>query len=216
MLAGPLVFFTEFREFIFFDKSPSPIGVVLKKMFGSILFAVVYIRVAPNYDIDYLRGIISTHYSVVTIIIDCLLFSFSDEDFLQNTTFIYKLYYITCATTLERTKYYHAWILSDAVCNASGLGYNKKTKSWDLVTNVDAIRFELGLNLKESLDEWNKGTMRWLRYVVYERVGPNLRTVATYATSATWHGFYPGYYISFFSGALFTSSARIVRSIVLI
>jgi lysophospholipid acyltransferase 1/2 len=101
--------------------------------------------------------------------------------------------------------------LSDAVCNASGLGYKEDTNSWDLCSNVEAVEFELGLNLKESLDKWNKGTMRWLRYVVYERFGPNVKTLATYAASAMWHGFYPGYYITFLSGALFTSSARIVR-----
>jgi len=189
MLAGPLVFFKEYREFIYFDQSPSSVVVVLKKLGGSILFALLYLKIAPQYDIEYLR----------------------DEEFLHRTAFVNKLIFIYMATTLERTKYYHAWVLSDAVCNASGLGYNKESKSWDLVTNVDAIAFERGSNLKESLDQWNKGTMRWLRYVIYERVSPKIRTIATYATSAFWHGFYPGYYMTFFSGALFTSSARIVR-----
>ena len=69
---------------------------------------------------------------------------------------------------------------------------------------MDAIRFELGLNMKESLDCWNIGTMKWLRHVVYERAGKNTRTGLVYVTSAFWHGFYPGYYITFISGALFT------------
>ena len=117
------------------------------------------------------------------------------------------MFYLTLATTLERCKYYHAWILADAVCKMSGLGYDRSKKTWNLVSNVDAFAFEIGLNLKESLDFWNIGTMKWLRHVVYERSPPHLRTGLVYMVSAFWHGFYPGYYITFFSGALFTFAA---------
>ena len=115
------------------------------------------------------------------------------------------------STTLERCKYYHAWILADSVCNMSGLGWDKTNKNWDLVSNVHAFQFELkGLNLKEILDLWNIGTMKWLRFVIYERTPKAYRTGLVYSTSAFWHGFYPGYYITFISGALFTSSSRVV------
>lgn len=49
----------------------------------------------------------------------------------------------------------------------------------------------------------------WLRRVVYERVD-KYPTVLTYSLSALWHGFYPGYYITFANGALFTFAARAV------
>jgi lysophospholipid acyltransferase 1/2 len=114
-------------------------------------------------------------------------------------------------TTIERAKYHHAWILADAVCNASGLGYDQEKKTWDLTTNVRPFHFECGLSFKETLDHWNIGTGKWLRHVVYERVHPNVRTVLTYMVSAMWHGFYPGYYITFLTGALITSSARTIR-----
>lgn len=57
------------------------------------------------------------------------------------------------------------------------------------------------------------GTNRWLRMVVYERVN-KYATVLTYALSAVWHGFYPGYYITFASGALFTFAARTVSKLI--
>lgn len=51
------------------------------------------------------------------------------------------------ATMLIRFKYYHAWIFADAICNNSGLGFNglneDGTHRWDLVTNVDALKFEV-------------------------------------------------------------------------
>lgn len=56
------------------------------------------------------------------------------------------------------------------------------------------------------------GTNRWLRQVVFERVPKKYGTVLTFATSAIWHGFYPGYYITFATGALFVSAARVARS----
>lgn len=190
MLAGPLILFRDFREFIHTNEFPSPLFAVVKKMGVSVFFAVVFIKVTPTYSVDKMKG----------------------SEFLWDTTFMYRMFYVTIATMMERAKYYHAWILADAVCNASGLGYDSKSQTWDLVTNVDALGFELGLNLKESLDCWNKGTMKWLRHVVYERVSPKIRTVATYAMSAIWHGFYPGYYITFLSGAMFTSAARQVKT----
>jgi len=124
---------------------------------------------------------------------------------------VYKMGYIMVSTTVERCKYYHAWILADAVCNMSGLGFDRSKGTWDAVSNVHPFRLESSLNLKEILDNWNIGTMKWLRYVVYERSPVHLRTNLVYMVSAFWHGFYPGYYITFFSGALFTTSGRIVR-----
>lgn len=49
--------------------------------------------------------------------------------------------------------------------------------------------------------------------VVYERVPKNYGTVLTFALSALWHGFYPGYYMTFASGALIVMAARKVITI---
>lgn len=44
-------------------------------------------------------------------------------------------------------KYYVAWVLADAVNNASGLGFNGYDENgnakWDLVTNVNIIKLEV-------------------------------------------------------------------------
>lgn len=68
---------------------------------------------------------------------------------------------------------------------------------------------QVASNLRNSIDAWNKGTNRWLRIMVYERVRSH-STALTYGLSALWHGFYPGYYLTFASGALFTFGARAV------
>lgn len=67
----------------------------------------------------------------------------------------------------------------------------------------------MSLNMRDSIEHWNKGTNRWLRSIVYERTQYN-KLVFTYALSALWHGFYPGYYLTFANGAFFTMVSRIV------
>lgn len=69
--------------------------------------------------------------------------------------------------------------------------------------------FQFATNLRESIEAWNLGTNRWLRMIVYERVS-KYSMILTYSLSALWHGFYPGYYITFANGALFTYASRVV------
>ncbi|KDR14745.1 hypothetical protein L798_11500, partial [Zootermopsis nevadensis] len=171
---------------------PSPYLVVFKKVVCSGLCAVLFLSLIPSFPIQRVK----------------------EPEFLEEFSLPRKMSYLVIATTLCRFKYYHAWLLADAICNASGLGFNgydtKGRARWDLISNVDILKFEFGLSLRDSIEQWNKGTTRWLRMVVYERAS-HFHTVLTYALSALWHGFYPGYYLTFMSGALFTFASRSVR-----
>lgn len=71
----------------------------------------------------------------------------------------------------------------------------------------------MATNLREAINNWNLGTNRWLRMVVYERVPKKYGTFLTFSLSALWHGFYPGYYVTFASGALIVEAARTVKFI---
>jgi lysophospholipid acyltransferase 1/2 len=50
----------------------------------------------------------------------------------------------------QRTKFYIAWLLGDAVNNASGFGFNGYDKNgrakWNLVTNIHIIAIEVTKN----------------------------------------------------------------------
>ncbi|KAJ8676449.1 hypothetical protein QAD02_012236, partial [Eretmocerus hayati] len=213
LMAGPIIFYRDYIDFIqgrgqkllktnsIEDQTskvneivlePSPVKVVVKKVLASLLCAFVFVSLLPLFPIEKIK----------------------DDDFLGNTSMAYKYWYLTMATMLIRFKYYHAWIFADAICNNSGLGFNGYDEDgiarWDLVTNVDAFKFETALSLRDSIEAWNKGTNQWLRMIVYERV-PQNKTVFTYALSAFWHGFYPGYYLTFANGAFFTFVSRTVR-----
>ncbi|MFH4979698.1 hypothetical protein AB6A40_006407 [Gnathostoma spinigerum] len=123
------------------------------------------------------------------------------------------LFYIVIG--FQRIQYYFAWLLADAVCNISGLGFNgydaQGVPRWGLVSNVIPYKVEMALSFKDTLDSWNISTTNWLRRISYDRTPENMRIVATYLLSALWHGFFLGYYITFLTGALFTVAARSVR-----
>ena len=72
---------------------------------------------------------------------------FAEPEFLEEFSFQSKMMYLVITTTICRFKYYHAWLLADAICNASGLGFNgydaKGRARWDLISNVDVLKFEV-------------------------------------------------------------------------
>ncbi|KAJ8946051.1 hypothetical protein NQ318_005529 [Aromia moschata] len=208
LMAGPVVFYNDYIDFIEGNNygklhnnskddivivhEPSPVRAVIKKVILALICALMFVSFLPRYPISRLK----------------------DDHFVEATSISYKFWYLTVSTTLMRFKYYFAWTIADAVCNNCGLGFSGSnedgTTNWNKVSNVDIFQFEFGTSLKQSIEAWNKGTNTWLRMIVYERTR-KYPTVLTYVLSAVWHGFYPGYYLTFFSGALFTFAARTVR-----
>lgn len=60
---------------------------------------------------------------------------------------IFRFLYYTVSAGSQRVKYYLAWVLADAVNNASGLGFNGYDEAgnakWDLVTNINIFELEV-------------------------------------------------------------------------
>ncbi|EPS41199.1 hypothetical protein H072_4885 [Dactylellina haptotyla CBS 200.50] len=131
---------------------------------------------------------------------------------------IWYLYWLMLGT---RFKYYGIWTLTEGACILAGLGYNgldeKKRIRWDRVNNIDAWQLETAQNSRALLESWNKNTNKWLRNYVYLRVTPKGRkpgfrsSMATFVTSAFWHGFYPGYYLAFVTASLVQTVAKFSR-----
>ena len=71
--------------------------------------------------------------------------------------------------------------------------------------NINVMKVEFGQNFREILANWNICSANWLKTHIYTRMIQSgwSATVSTYTTnlvSAFWHGFYPGYYLSFITG----------------
>lgn len=118
-----------------------------------------------------------------------------------------------------RLKYYGVWMLTEGACILSGMGYNGVDPhtgkvSWDKLENVNPWGLETAQSPHVYLGNWNKNTNHWLRNYVYLRVTPKGKkpgfraSLATFVTSAIWHGFYPGYYLTFLLGAFLQTSAK--------
>ena len=122
-----------------------------------------------------------------------------------------------------RLKFYGVWYLTEGACILSGLGYkgiDVKTGrvQWDRLQNVNPWGIESAQNTRAYLENWNINTNHWLRNYMYLRVTPKGKkpgfraSLATFVTSAFWHGFYPGYYLTFVLAAFLQTVAKSWRS----
>ncbi|CAF0824035.1 unnamed protein product [Adineta steineri] len=131
-----------------------------------------------------------------------------------NSPFFKRLQYLLFSTFCNRAKYYFAFLLSEAINNAGGLGLNgvdeKGRPKWNLLTNVKPLQLETATSLKVILDNWNIQTTTWLRRICYDRLKQG-RTLGVFVLSALWHGFYPGYYVCFILAAFETYAGRGIR-----
>ncbi|KAJ5231375.1 uncharacterized protein N7469_005963 [Penicillium citrinum] len=141
---------------------------------------------------------------------------FLEFGFLRRVFTVYMLGFAT------RFKYYGVWSLTEGACILSGMGYNgfdNKTGKvfWNRLENVDPWGLETAQNSHAYLGSWNKNTNHWLRNYIYLRVTPKGKkpgfraSMATFATSALWHGFYPGYYLTFVLGSFIQTVAKNFR-----
>ena len=118
-----------------------------------------------------------------------------------------------------RCKYYGVWSLTEGACILAGLGYNGVDPvtgkvSWDRLQNIKPLGVEMAQNSRAYLGNWNINTNNWLRNYVYLRVTPKGKkpgfraSMMTFVTSALWHGFYPGYYLTFILAGFFQTVAK--------
>jgi lysophospholipid acyltransferase len=129
---------------------------------------------------------------------------------------IWSLYMVSFTA---RLKYYGVWYLTEGSCILAGLGYNGVDPvtgkiSWNRLQNIDPWAVETAQNPRGYLGGWNINTNNWLRNYVYLRVTPRGKkpgfraSLMTFGTSALWHGFYPGYYLSFVLASFIQTAAK--------
>ncbi|KAF5854615.1 hypothetical protein GGP41_007471 [Bipolaris sorokiniana] len=143
----------------------------------------------------------------------------------MHYTFLRRVWQLYMLGLTTRMKYYAVWSLSEGACILSGIGYNgldPKTHrpKWDRLTNIMPLEIEKAQNARAYLGYWNINTNSWLKNYMYLRVTPKGQkpgfraTLATFVTSAFWHGFYPGYYLAFVLAAFVQTAAKNGRRLV--
>ncbi|RCN35771.1 MBOAT family protein [Ancylostoma caninum] len=199
-LTGPVNFYSDYLAFI--DgvhvvrtkdgKEPSAVGASMRKLAESILYLLIIAQFGATYPPELI----------------------AEKEYLALPYLQWFMWWFI-VIFLIRVNYYFAWTFADSVCNMSGFGFSGYDENgnakWELCTNVRPYQVEMAQSFKETLDGWNIQTGGWLRRVAYDRTPKKIRTFATYALSAMWHGISVGYYMTFFTGALFTLAGATFR-----
>ncbi|PVH98256.1 MBOAT-domain-containing protein [Periconia macrospinosa] len=139
--------------------------------------------------------------------------------------FLRRVWHLYMFGLTSRMKYYGVWSLAEGSCILSGIGYNGVDPAtgrakWDRLTNIKPWEIETAQNTRAYLNNWNINTNQWLRNYMYLRVTPKGKkpgfraTLATFVTSAFWHGFYPGYYLAFVLASFLQVAAKNGRRLV--
>ncbi|XP_018495139.1 membrane-bound O-acyltransferase domain-containing protein 2 [Galendromus occidentalis] len=170
-------------------EEPDPTPYVFKRTIYSVLSILVVVFVVPLFPIEFL---------------------FSEE--FKALALPTKVFWFFVYTALTRQQYYLIWKMAEAICNSSHFGYRyvNGADDWSGCTNIRIWDVETALSQRDGLAAWNTSTQRWLRSICYDRVETS-KTLMTFFLSAAWHGFYPGYYLTFMTLAVQTLAARNVR-----
>jgi len=207
-MAGPAIEFNEYRNYInlsMFDdlycknKIPKSTGPALWTLLISLLFFPL---------------MVSSGFFPVRFLI-------TQEFF--NLPILEQLLRVWIHPTLGRMKFYFGWYMAEGACILAGVGYNGVDKNnkpiWNRCSNMDVFKVEFPPNIRSVTTYWNMKTGDWLKNYVYLRLTPAgqkptlAATIGTYAISAFWHGFYPGYYLFFLVSAIYTEYAKDARRV---
>lgn len=155
----------------------------------------IFLNVTVKFPLRYNIGKLSLLFKHL-----CNLGLLIDPDMLSRPLW-QRIIYFYISGNAGRMYFYIAWTLTDVVYNASGFGFNGYDEKsgepkWDLINNINIWQLEKSTSMKGITDNWNIQTSKWLRAVAYERL-PRGKTLGVFVLSAFWHGFYPGYYITF-------------------
>ncbi|KAF5619417.1 mboat family [Fusarium tjaetaba] len=144
------------------------------------------------------------------------------SDIYMKYGFLRRVWIMHMVSFTARLKYYGVWYLTEGSCILAGMGYNGVDPVtgkvfWNRLQNIDPWAVETAQNPRGYLGGWNINTSNWLRNYVYLRVTPRGKkpgfraSLMTFGTSALWHGFYPGYYLSFVLASFIQTAAKHYR-----
>ncbi|KAH6884007.1 MBOAT, membrane-bound O-acyltransferase family-domain-containing protein [Thelonectria olida] len=219
LFAGPSFDFTDYRRWLdtsMFDISPQvdpvkkpPVrrkrkiprsgGPAAWKAASGLFWLVLFVGLSPSYNPGTLTA-----------------------DSLVEYAFPRRVWIMHMVSLVARFKYYAVWSLTEGSCILAGLGFNGVDPvtgkiSWNRLQNIDPWAVEMAQNPRGYLSGWNINTSNWLRNYIYLRVTPRGRkpgfraSLATFGTSALWHGFYPGYYLTFVLATFIQTAAKHCR-----
>lgn len=183
-LVGPTISFEQYSVLIS-DNTPKKTGFESMKVFLTALMFLLPVYLQMRFPMSYL----------------------STDEFANSVWWSRWLYLYFCMLFI-RFRYYAAWTFGKAFFIAFGAG--------EYGNNINILNVEIAQNVHEITNNWNLCTNDWLKSHVYENAmshgfSKQTSTYITNTVSALWHGFYPGYMLTFVSGGVMTDLGRKIR-----
>jgi len=156
-----------------------------------------------------------------------LVKSFFPHEFIYTKEFaekdlLYKWVYSIFTMVATRFGYFFTFCLAEGANILNGFGFNGKNEkgevAWNRLASVTILKVEFAQSPRDISTYWNMTVGHWLKHYVYLRGSnvtkppPNWRIYFTNLLSGLWHGFYPGYFIHFFTAAVLVELARRTRN----
>ena len=181
----------------------------------------------PNPIIPSLKYLVYAILAVGTFVVGSGYFAVEDcwsDKFVNEMSFPQKMLHTNFAWAFKRYFYYSAFLFETGVVIACGLGYNGRAEVtdkdvdpknpdqkgehlWDKFIGVHVWECETSDTVLTFIRGWNHRVHIFLKYYVAERLSGGERPKAwhlgaVFAIGAFWHGFYPFYYVAFFTAAM--------------
>ena len=78
-----------------------------------------------------------------------------------------KIIYFQVSCLCIRCRFYFIFVLNDSISNAAGLGFegydSLNRPKWGLATNVNIKNMELSTSMRQTINNWNITSSRWIR-----------------------------------------------------
>lgn len=141
--------------------------------------------------------------------------------FESDSGMLYRILFAWMAMWCMKCRYYLVWNVAEASYIAIGASKHVCHQG----QNVDVQKVEKATSVYQVTNNWNKCTAHWLKTQVYLPIS-QLRTkwwhnntffaiIATNLVSASWHGFAPGYFLTFLGAGACTAVGREIHRHVL-
>lgn len=172
VMAGPHNYFNEYKFFIENDGDvTNPENVKLWRLSTG----------KENYLVVAKKAIWGWICLLISLAVNGSMFNVNklgDPEYIKNSSFSFLfLHYFLAGCFVGRYKFYFAWLYSEAINHAAGYGYHREKNDWSLINNVDYLQVEFGITAKQSIANWNKQSVTWLRLIVQERLPQNFNPV---------------------------------------
>jgi len=130
------------------------------------------------------------------------------------------MFYILVWGEFVVMKYIAIWILAEGPCVLSGLGfdgYQNGVARWGAVSNIDTFRFFVSPNFVGLISTWNINTNKWIKNYIFKRFkhlgNKEISFLISLTFLAIWHGWYLGYFVSFYSELIYLRAEQHVQRI---